>query len=83
MSGTDGKTALKGHEAEALAKYASMSPESLDAELKRFGIDPNPTIATVKDLVQAKLEELRAPATETLQPSAGRVPRTGVEPATS
>ena len=44
---------------EEVANVERLSPAEVDAELKRFNIDPEPAIRKVKEMVQDKLTEWR------------------------
>lgn len=41
-------------------RYATMAPGAIDAELERFGIDPQPTIDAVTKLVHDALRDVHA-----------------------
>jgi len=56
------KTDEASADAEAIKRYENMSPEAIDAELKRNGINPARAISTVTRLVQKKLAEVAARA---------------------
>lgn len=42
-----------------IARFEAMTPQEIDDQLRQHGISPQETIATVTDLVHAKLEEWR------------------------
>lgn len=44
----------------AIRRYENMSADEINAELRTYGIDPQPTIKAVTTLVRKKLEELNA-----------------------
>ena len=48
----------KGKPDAIIRRYEKMAVEEIDAELREAGVDPRPTIDTVNDLVDDKLEEL-------------------------
>ena len=41
-----------------IAAYESMPSDQVNKELAEYGIDPQPTIKSVKELINSKLKEL-------------------------